>query len=57
VVDYKTDQLGGRPAAALLERYGAQLDAYCRAWSQLTGNPAVRAGLHAVRTGETVWKE
>ena len=30
IVDYKTDQLGGRPAASLLDRYGAQLDSYRR---------------------------
>ncbi len=57
IVDYKTDQLGGRPAASLLERYGAQIDSYSRAWSELTGEKAVRVGIHAVRTGETVWKD
>jgi len=57
IVDYKTDQLGGRPAASLLDRYVAQLDGYSRAWSELTGEKAVRVGIHAVRTGETVWKD
>jgi ATP-dependent exoDNAse (exonuclease V) beta subunit len=57
IVDYKTDQLGGRPAASLLDRYGAQLDSYNRAWSELTGEKAVRVGIRAVRTGETVWKD
>ncbi|HOG28552.1 MAG TPA: UvrD-helicase domain-containing protein [Vicinamibacterales bacterium] len=56
IVDYKTDQLGGRPAAFLLDRYGAQIDAYCRAWAELTGTPPARAGIHAVRSGETVWR-
>jgi ATP-dependent helicase/nuclease subunit A len=56
IVDYKTDQLGGRPAASLLERYGAQLDSYSKAWAALTGAPPVRVGLHAVRAGETVWR-
>ena len=56
IVDYKTDQLGGRTAASLLERYGAQLDSYSKAWAALTGAPPVRVGLHAVRAGETVWR-
>jgi hypothetical protein len=41
----------------LLDRYGAQLDSYRRAWGELTGDKAVRVGIHAVRTGETVWKD
>jgi ATP-dependent helicase/nuclease subunit A len=56
VVDYKTDQLSGRGAAELLERYAGQLESYRRAWSEFTGEPTVRVGLHAVRAGETVWK-
>jgi len=56
IVDYKTDQLGNRPAALLLERYSAQIDAYRRAWGDMTGEQVVRAGIHAVRTGETVWE-
>jgi ATP-dependent helicase/nuclease subunit A len=57
IVDYKTDQLGDRPAASLFERYRAQVDAYRRAWGEMTGEQVVRAGIHAVRTGETVWKD
>ncbi len=57
VVDYKTDQLPAGGAAMLLDKYAAQLDSYRQAWSEISGDPNVRVGLHAVRAGATIWKD
>jgi len=56
VVDYKTDQLSERGATELLERYAGQLESYRRAWTELSGDSGVRVAVHAVRSGETLWK-
>jgi ATP-dependent helicase/nuclease subunit A len=56
VVDYKTDQLSARGATELLERYAGQLESYRRAWTELSGDSGVRVAIHAVRSGETLWK-
>ncbi len=57
VVDYKTDQLPEGGAAELLVRHAAQLESYRKAWTELSGESTVRVGVHAVRTGETVWMD
>jgi ATP-dependent exoDNAse (exonuclease V) beta subunit len=53
VIDYKTDQLGAG-VEVLVARYAPQIRAYADHWSERTGRPA-RAGLHFIRSGETVW--
>jgi len=51
LVDYKTDFLSKKD---LIDRYGAQLEAYEFAWQSLTGEKIIEKGFFAVGSGEYI---
>ena len=55
IVDYKTDRTD--EAAALAERHAAQLGAYVSAWTRLSGEGDIRAGVYGIRKGAMEWVE
>ncbi len=51
VVDYKTDRFSG-PADELVEKYRSQIRTYAEAWTEMTGQPVIEAGLYFTFTGQ-----
>jgi ATP-dependent exoDNAse (exonuclease V) beta subunit len=56
ILDWKTEQLTA-PVLELAGRHEAQVRAYAKHWSGLTGGGRVRAGVYFVRADEVVWFE
>jgi DNA helicase-2/ATP-dependent DNA helicase PcrA len=56
IVDYKTDA-GASDPRGLLERHAGQLGEYRAAWAVLTGEPAPRVGVFALRTLRIAWTD